>query len=382
MRRVVGLSGLVLLACMGRDNLVAEAPQESASIAAESKRAAPERCSVAASIPYWDQESAAAALRARVELIDTVSLFWFHLTPDGEIEPYVRAKIDRSLLRFAREHGVKTLALVANLPDDEREGDGLTWDPERVSKILRPAAARARHIRALVRLAGRFDGIHIDYEALPATDREGFTRFIAELGEALRSSGKILAVALHDKTGSRDPREDNGSWAQDWRALAEHADQLHLMTYNQHNAGTRPGPVASLRWVEPVLRHAVDLRLPADRVFVGLPLYGEEWHRDGHEPFSGLDEDRTYRQIHRQLRQRRGELRWSDKHASPRASFRESPDHEHVVWFEDARSSARKLELMRRLGLCNVALWRLGGEDPELWPVLRRWLDDHEGEDR
>lgn len=371
-------AGLALLLAVCAEHPEVEGPSADPMSPPAPASAPTRRCQVVASIPYWDQPRATRSLRGNIELIDYVSVFWYHLTPSGEIQTYARARPSQTLIRFAQERGAKVLALVANLPDDEREGGGLTWDSSRVAAVLRPASARQAHVEALVRLADRvgFDGIHIDYEGLPKSERDDFTAFIAELGGALRAQGKLLAVAVHNKTSENNPKEDNGSWAQDWTALVKHVDQLHLMTYSQHTAESNPGPLASLRWFEPILAYAASgLGLPARKIYVGLPLYAEEWHRDRGGRYVGLDIDFTYRDVQHRILRSGGRETWSTKHASPYARYRENPDHEHVVWFENARSSARKLEAIRRAGLCNVALWRLGGEDPKVWPALREWLD-------
>lgn len=334
-------------------------------------------CALAASIPYWDHANAVRSLRANADLIEHVSMFWYHLTPRGKIEEYKRARPSRELISFAHEHGIKVFALIANLPDDEREGPGLTWDAKRVRRVLRSPKKRQRHVRDVLALVEwmDFDGIHIDYEALPTRYQDDFTSLIAELGEALHSRGKLLAVALHSKSSERNPREDNGSWAQDWSALAPHVDQLHLMTYSQHTAKSAPGPVASIAWLEPILRYAAeDLRLSADKVFVGMPLYGEEWRRNSDGATFGIDEDLTFRDVQRRIREHDGREFWSSDDASPYGVYEAESGSESIVWFENARSSKRKLQLAKELGLCSTVIWRLGGEDPDVWPLLRESL--------
>lgn len=362
------LTAVIASACMGH----AMKQQSSAGSATASSAS----CALVASIPYWDQPNAVRALRANSDAIDYISLFWYHLTPNGRVKRYKQARTRRSLVDLAHERGIKVLALVANLPDDEREeGDELTWDAERAGKVLRPASARRAHVEELLALVDSmgFDGVHIDYESLPPSDRADFTRFIAELGEALHAEDKLLAVAVHHQI-SNDPRNP-GAAAQNLRALAAHADQLHVMAYNQHTAGTGPGPVASRSWFESILRHAVDdLDLPPARLFIGLPLYAEEWRATGKGKFVGVDVDLTHADVHRRIDAHGGQEMWSSQHQSPHAVYEDSSGDERVLWFENARSTARKLEVLDELGLCNLALWRVGEEDRDVWPVLRDWL--------
>jgi spore germination protein YaaH len=43
---------------------------------------------------------------------------------------------------------------------------------------------------------------------------------------------------------------------------------------------------------------------------------------------------------------------------------------QHTVWYQDARSLRLAQDLAREAGLRGVAIWQLGGEDPEVWPAV------------
>jgi spore germination protein len=331
-------------------------------------------CSVLASVPYWAQEEAIASFDEHIDLIDSISVFWYHLGPDGAVRKYLMAAEDRALIERAHRRGVKVLALVANLPDGDRADDQGNWDAARVGRVIGSETARSAHVEDLMALTRRlhFDGIYLDYEALPGTYREDFTRLVEALAEALHAEGKILAVALHPKTSEHDPLEDNGSAAQDWNALHAYADQLHFMTYSQHTAETAPGPVASAGWVERVLRYAVvTRRVPPDKIYMGVPLYAEEWYQTPRGRYRGIDGDFVFSDVQQRRRKHDGTEKWSAKHASPYFVYRDQKHRKHVIWFENRRSSEKKLALASELGICKLSLWRLGGEDPRFWDLVR-----------
>jgi spore germination protein len=333
-----------------------------------------ETCAVLASVPYWVQEEAIASFDRNIDLIDYVTVFWYHLAPDGSVRKYVMADESRALIERAQQHGVKVLALIANLPDDEREDDRGTWDARRVGRVIGSEASRAAHIEELMALTRRmnFDGLYIDYEELPGTYRQGYTRFIEGLAAALHAEDKLLAVALHPKTSEDNPLEDNGSAAQDWDALHPHVDQLHIMTYSEHTSDTPPGPVASAGWVEQVLRYAVvTRRVPPAKIYMGVPLYAEEWYRSRAGRYRGIENDLMFADAQRIKRERRGTEKWSAEHASPYVVYHDEQLRPHVIWFENERSSAHKLAIGNQLGLCKLSTWRLGGEDPGFWDLVR-----------
>ncbi|HWN66349.1 MAG TPA: glycosyl hydrolase family 18 protein [Haliangium sp.] len=327
-----------------------------------------------ASVPYWVQDEAVASFEEHIDLIDYLSVFWYHLGPDGQLRKYVMAEESRALIERAHERGVKVLALVANLPDEEQPDDRGTWDAKRVRRVIGSEADRRDHIAALMALTRRmnFDGIYLDYEELPGTYREDFTRFVEELSEALHAEDKLLAVALHPKTSEDNPLEDNGSAAQDWEALHRFADQLHFMTYGEHTAETPPGPVASVGWIERVLRYAVETRqVPPAKIYMGMSLYAAEWYQTPSGQYRGLDTDIMFEDAKQRKRAHHGTERWSAKHGSPYIVYHDRKYRKRVIWFENKRSSAEKLAVGNALGICKLSLWRLGGEDPEFWDVVR-----------
>jgi len=360
-----------------------------------------QRC-VVGWVPYWDQKPALQSFMNNIDLFGHLSLFWYYLNEDGRIAAFQNTNEDRRIIEFAQENGVKVFGLIANLPDDpvnpwlslinglldqivEREETGDSWDRERVAKMLETYASRRRHIVDIVNLADsmNFDGINIDYEALQRQDREGFSLFIEELAEALHARDKMLAVALHAKTAEFNPMEDNGSHAQDWDRISAAADQLHFITYGQHWAGTPPGPIASPAWIQRVLDYALNERtLPTDKIVFGLPLYAEDWFKTEEDCYlascyEGSGNEVTYTDIRQFLREQDTEVQWDAEHQTPYMIYETSDGNQHITWFEDSRSLEAKLELRDRYDICNVGLWRLGGEDPKIWDVVRNAMQTH-----
>jgi spore germination protein len=330
-------------------------------------------CAVAAGIPYWDQDRAFASFRQNVGLVDQIYVFWYNLGRDGKVHKYISAKENSKIIEYAHQHGTRVFALVANLPDDQREGEG-DWDPRRVGRMLNSPAHRRFHIAELLALTERlpFDGIHIDYEALPANYRKKFTLFIRELSEALHKRNKQLAVAIHPKTSVNNPDEDNGSHAQDYAELAKYADQLHIMTYNEYTGSATPGPPASPGWVSRVLRYAVNEGdIPRNKLFFGIPLYAEVWEKRGKD-YHQMDIDLTFNDIEK-LEQRHGvREKWSEEYATPFITYRSTTGAKRIAWFENQKSVAHMLKLGSQLQICNIVLWRLGGEDSGVWQSLRQ----------
>ena len=314
-------------------------------------------------IPFWDQANAFASFQKNVGVFTHISLFWYSLKADGSVKKYTYAKEDKNIINYAHANGVKVFALVANLPDEDEGGD---WDYKRVDKVIDSSFARRKHITDLVALTKRLgvDGINIDYEAMRVYQKDNFTLFIKELSVSLHKNGKILAVALHPKESEGDPEYSNGSQAQDWRALSKYADQMHLMTYDEHWITSSAGPIASVPWVKIILTYAKK-QIPLEKLFAGIPLYGYDWGSDSRA--KGL----TYTDVKGLIKKYNPKVLIDQKTKSKHFGYRDSSGVSHTVWFEDKDTFVAKLNLFNNLGIDKLAFWRLGKEDSRVWTTLR-----------
>lgn len=312
------------------------------------------------SIPYWDQENAITSFKKNVDLINYVSLFWYFLGSDGDIHKYKYAKEDLSIINFAHDKEIKVEVVITNLP----ENGG--WDSERVKKILKNTSLRQKHIEEIVELVQRLgiDGIDIDYEQLDKDFADDFSRFIQDLGIALRKRGKYLGVALHPKSDD-GIGNTNGALAQDWKELGKGADNLYIMAFGEHWDEGGPGPIASLTWVESIVKYAQSLGIDKSKLFLAIPLYGYEWRKESDKAALGL----TFQDAQKIVSGSGVEVKWDEGVASSYFVYKKG-GNEFEVWFEDARSVEQKIKLADSAGFAGITFWRLGGEDPQIWEDL------------
>jgi spore germination protein len=310
-----------------------------------------------ASIPYWDQERAVDSLQRNVDLVDEITLFWYTLAADGSIVKYEHASVDSGLISAAKSNGVKTLVLIANLPDDSDPVDD--WDWRRVDRNIADADARQRHIAAIVALVEELgvDGVHIDYEQLRDHQTEALTQFITDLAAELHGRDKRLAVSVL----AQEP-DDDELHGQDLAALGRVVDELVFISFNQHYEASEPGPIASIEWVRDHINHAIALGVPKDVIILGIPLFGYDWPRGG-----GMGRGIEYEEVAQLIEQQDPDIQFDRRAASPQFRY-----ENRIVWFENARSASRKIQLAQDLGLGGISFWRLGREDSAVWDLLRR----------
>ncbi len=317
---------------------------------------------VAVSLPYWNIQHGTDAVLQNRQAVTEVSPWIYGLDSSGQIVTQYgsgQAELISADIRKLRAAGMQ---IVPSLADVTR---GL-WSYPPVARMLHSPALMAQQIDAIVRLveANGYAGIDIDYEQLRAGDRQDFTTFCERLAGALHAKGKVLSVALFAKTSDAGTSPTNV--AQDYRAIGQVADQVRLMGYDYHWAGSPPGPIAPVDWLRDVLRYA-KTQIPADKIVLGIPLYGYDWTGGHGTGVRWLQALRLSRQYH-------AALHYDAQAQAPWFTYTDSAGRKHTVWFENAASSRAKFDVAQGAGIGGVYLWMPGYEDTGTWSALRQAL--------
>jgi spore germination protein YaaH len=290
---------------------------------------------------------------AHVAELNEANFFWYEVQPDGSLRTFPGAE-DTALLATARAHNLRVLPTIMN-----------DFDGPRVAALLADEETRTAHVSEVVALVQRmgYDGVDVNYEALPAEARDDLTVFIEDLAEALHRQGKLLSVTVHPKT------DDKGTWdgprAQDWPRLGAVVDEFKVMAYGYHWGTSSPGPLAPLDWVDAVLAYA-EQAVPPGKVWVGLPFYGYDWVE---QKGKGL----VWATVDELIRRRRPATHRDPSSGELYFSYTIG-EEQHNVYFPDAGAIALKVHRVRQAhpDIAGIAIWRLGGESPYFWSAIRR----------
>lgn len=311
---------------------------------------------VIANVPYWDQENAFSAVIKHIDVITDVSPWWYAPAEGGtvEVQDKEHVRIDNKMLIFLHARGVRIMPVIAN----HRNG---SWDTRTITQILHDPAIASAHIQAIEQMVKdeHYDGIIIDYEELKKTDRQAFSHFIEMLGNTLHAEKKLLYVFVHPKDS--DAGYDERNKAQDYASLGHSADRVIIMIYDWHWSTSAPGPIAPITWVENVIRWSVS-QIPADKVIQGIGLYGYDW-------VGNQAQDKTWKDIMATVNTYGAYIQFDNVSMSPWFHY-ESNSTSHDVWFENMQSLTAKLALKKKYNLAGCSLWRLGGEQPEIWVLF------------
>jgi spore germination protein len=234
------------------------------------------------------------------------------------------------------------------------------WQGDVLAAILGDPDLAGTHRRALVDAAVReeWDGIDLDYEDLPASAGPLFVEFLQALRDDLDEHDLLLSVTVPARTS-----DDGEASAYDYAAIGAVADQVRVMAYDHAWSGSPAGPIAPPDWVRDVVGYAVE-RVPADKLMLGIGTYGYDWVGS-----TGVDLGAAEAAA---LAERVGaEPRWDDDAAAMTFTYQRD-GQAHSVWYEDAESLAVKQDIAVEAGLRGIAVWRLGGEDPQVWATVAR----------
>jgi len=103
-----------------------------------------------------------------------------------------------------------------------------------------------------------------------------------------------------------------------------------------------------------------------DKIMAAVSVFGFDFNLT-----TGRNTYVTYQSAINLARRYNSEIIFNEERQTPMFTYRDAQGNQHEVWFEDARSLRSKIQLAWELGIKGVALWRLGMEDPNIWPMLR-----------
>jgi len=205
-------------------------------------------------------------------------------------------------------------------------------------------------------------GIDIDVENVPGDLRPYYTALVEEAAAALKPNGVQLTVSVPAKVWNDTTSNWGGAF--DYAALGRAADQVAIMAYDEHTYGLVPGPVASLPWVERVVAYATT-QIPAEKILLGIPAYGYDWVAGTRVVARGLSTGGAYNLA----AQHGAAVQWDDAAQVPFFAYTQD-GVAHVVYFENGRSTAAKLDVVTRYGLGGIAIWRLGLNEAAIWDEI------------
>ncbi|MBB4611937.1 glycosyltransferase [Novosphingobium taihuense] len=297
----------------------------------------------------WSDQSTPSLAR-HIDQIDWVAPTLLQLAPDGGLVQTQDAPMRRVIA------GSLHRPLVVPVLQNALNG---SWNGAAAGLLLKSPQRRHQLVASLEAMLDKTGdgGVIYDFEDLPKNSLEDLVRLVDETRISFAPHHRVVAVTMP---------VDDPSWPA--AKLARAADQLILMAYDEHWQGGQAGPIASDSWFASRVASTM-LGVPAGKAVIALGNYGYDWH-DGHA--DSLTVEEAWLAAHDS-----GTKPMFDR-ASGNLGFSYLDDGaRHDIWMLDAATSWNQMQMLSRLGLHSVALWRLGSEDPGFWSSLKSWRNGH-----
>jgi chitinase len=285
---------------------------------------------------------------------------------EGKVNPS-RTVPSRELTGKAHQAGVKMIVSLG----------GWGWDRQFASIVAKPES-EDRYVKSVMATVNEsdYDGIDLAWE-YPDTEQEiiGFERLSRRFRKELDAIGSrkgrpmVLTMAAAANPGTL-------KWLRK-EFLLETMDWINVMTYDFTGAWTNYAghhsplfasskqPGGNPRSTELTMKYLLEERgLPADRLAVGIPLYGRGFVVP--EPYASTKDAKktavprgNYSNLHRLEREKGWARKWDDETKNP---WLISPDHSIVIGYDDAKSVAIKTEWAMVKGFRGVFFWQIAAD--------------------
>jgi spore germination protein YaaH len=225
------------------------------------------------------------------------------------------------------------------------------------------------------------DGVNIDFEGLPASQRNNFTSFMASLSTQLKNAvpGATLSMALY---------------AVDWSNvfdipnLNNSVDQFVIMGYDYYYSGSATaGPNSPLYsgtlWAPYNLTKSVLYYLgqgvTPSKLLTGLPYYGEEWNTAA-STYPSTNNGHIGARLYNYVRNNYDGVHpktW-DAHSQTPVYIFQNAGLWRQSWSEDVRSMGKKFDLVLQRNIGGIGIWALGYDDGynDFWNLIKGKFTD------
>ena len=237
--------------------------------------------------------------------------------------------------------------------------DGTNWLTDEMAAMLKDSAARRHLTDQTVQYItdNHYAGLVVDFEEIPEKSQKDFTRFVGELAGALHTANLKLMVCL--------PAAD---WAYDYADIGKSSDAVILMNYDQHWRTSAAGPIAAQDWFVKNIQ-AITKLVPPQKLVMGIANYAYDWPSNAGKKLHEQARVESFQESIVTATESEAKVQFDSDSLNPYYDYSDEHNVVHHVWMLDGVTAYNELRAAERFGVQGTALWRLGSEDPSLWPT-------------
>jgi spore germination protein YaaH len=301
--------------------------------------------------------------------LNVISPNYFDVLDGGQLD--ITWKLDQTFIAEMKRRGIRVVPFLSNHWHRQRGIDALTAADSLTSQI----------VEAVERYD--LDGVHIDIEGVGVAYRDAFTAFVRMMRDKMPAAKEVSVAVAANPNGWRT------GWHgfYDYPALAEIADYLMIMSYDESWEGSEPGPVASFPFFERSLQYARNQGIPSSKIVMGIPFYGRLWQLEGAEQASIRGIGVSNSLVNSLITAYGGQLRYDEARQSASFMFtipngqgryiagKWCGSGQYILWFENDQSIKYKLRAIARSGIRGAGSWSLYQEATGTWDYFSLWLN-------
>lgn len=278
--------------------------------------------------------------------------------PDGTLNQPWPTEDRRRFCAELRGMGISPLLLYGGKSDPLKDAGNL-------SKVIDAMLDECRQCGA--------DGVDIDFEKWPATDRFLYADFIARLAEKLHGEGLMLSACVYPI--SAEARRETGVTFIDDTLLAPCVDHFRYMVYDLFCPPSQfIGPTSTAPWGRETMTYAAT-RVPRHKMIMGLPTYSVDWDMTDPTRSRQVNDYEFIAAREKESPIGRGWCYYWDVNL---IRYTDELGHPHALWVSDAKSTKSHLVTADSLDLQGVCFWLLQTTaDPAIFQTVRehfkRW---------
>ena len=307
---------------------------------------------------YWVYDDGTKPFASASNNADAITMLcptWMELkNTQGDIDWHP----DSKLQDWAKERGIQVVPLIAS------------FSPRTMHAVFSSIESRVRLERQILDALDSckyVQGINLDFEGMHAEDRSSYTNFIIELSALLKPKGYMMTIDVPAKTC--ESLTNNWTGCFDFPEIGRYCDIVMVMTYDEHEGSSGPGPISSVQMCDATMRYTTSV-IPKEKVYLGLPFYGYDWPERGK---GARVTSPRYDETMQQVKEKSIKPNWDKVARCPWYKYTDDKGIHRTAYYEDSRSIAAKLEIGRRYDVGGICIWSLGGEDPGIWSSIRRF---------
>lgn len=285
----------------------------------------------------------------------------YHVDKNGEVTGY----LNTDMLAFAKEHHINVIAMITNSGFNKENTHAFLLDTKAQQKAITQILNYCKQ--------NQFYGVQFDFENINIKDKTLLTKFFVTAANLLHQQKYNVSFAVVPALNNgkqisayQQRKYDNWSGAYDLPALGKAGDFISIMSYDQHQSGTTPGPFAGIRWLEAVIKYAIQ-NVPAAKISLGIPTYSSHWYTGARGEHIGVrTEDISYQAAQTRLNDNNAHVQWDDIDKVNYAIYQKNWLNQYI-FIEDGKSFKEKMKLVDKYQLHGISVFYLGSEDSEIW---------------